>query len=159
MRFILGNFHSSYKDRLIKLKLLPLSLSFEYLHILFLIKCVNSRCHFNIFKFIQFVCSSTRSSTHVKLKSLIPLVSKIHLNFTVKLWNALPVSDISLSMSESQHKMKIFLWSCFLNHFDSDIVCTGHYHNSSKFVPPISKINNYLSGLHQISLQLFVCKI
>ena len=132
-KFILNDFSSSYKDRLIKLKLFPLSLWFEYLDIMFLIKCVkNPQSHFDIFKFIQFVSSSTRSSTHIKLKSLIPISSNTHLNFlyfnrVVKLWNALPVIDITLSISAIKHKIKALLWLHFLEHFDSDIVCTWHY--------------------------------
>ena len=99
-KFILNDFHSSYKERLMKLKLFALSLWYEYLDVVFLITSLkNPQPHFNIFKFVQFVCSFTRSTTHVKLNCLFPLSSNsqsnfIYFNIVEKLWNALSVIDI-----------------------------------------------------------------
>ena len=136
-KFILNDFHSSYRDRLLALKLLPLSLWFEYLDILFLIKCIQdptSANHFDIFRFMQFLPSSrsTRSSVHAKLQCTIPLSSNSHINFiyfnrVVRLWNALPEIDTTQPVPVIKKKLKSFLWSHFVDSFDSHSPCTWHF--------------------------------
>ena len=136
-KFILNDFHSSYRDRLLALKLLPLSLWFEYLDILFLIKCIQdptSANHFDIFRFMQFLPSSrsTRSSVHAKLQCTISLSSNSHINFiyfnrVVRLWNALPEIDTTQPVPVIKKKLKSFLWSHFVDSFDSHSPCTWHF--------------------------------
>ena len=61
-KFILNDYSSDNRQRLVTLNLRPISLWLELKDILFIIACFkNPRDHFNIFKYIQFVTSSTRS--------------------------------------------------------------------------------------------------
>lgn len=132
-KFILNNYTSSYKDRLVSLHLLPLSLWFEFMDITFLISCIKyPQEHFNIFNYVQFVASKTRHSSCFKLKCLLPQSTSNHLNFiyfnrVVKLWNALPVIDPELSISTLKCNLRSYFWQYFLNNFNSDQPCTWHY--------------------------------
>ena len=132
-KFILNDYHSNYKDRLIFLKLLPLSLWLELLDLTFLLICLKfPQEHFDIFQYVQFVSSTTRSSSHSKLKCLLPQSSNNHLNFiyfnrVVKLWNALPEMDLELSIFCLKKKLKSFFWNHFSAKFNPDSPCTWHY--------------------------------
>ena len=129
-KFILQDYHSSYKDRLITLHLLPLSSWFEYLDITFLLKCLQfPPDHFNIFDYVQFVSNSTRSASASKLKCTLPKssINRVHFfyfNRVVRLWNSLPVINLSLSTSTIKNMLKNFLWTHFINSFDSSSTCT-----------------------------------
>ena len=68
-KFILNDYDSDYKSRLITLNVLPLMMRYELADILFFIKSLkNPTANFNITDFVIFSCSSTRSSTHNKLQ-------------------------------------------------------------------------------------------
>ena len=133
-KFILQDYHSSYKDRLITLHLLPLSSWFEYLDITFLLKCLQfPPDHFiNIFDYVQFVLNSTRSASASKLKCTLPKssINRVHFfyfNRVVRLWNSLPVINLSLSTSTIKNMLKNFLWTHFINSFDSSSTCTWFF--------------------------------
>ena len=67
-KFILGDYTSAYRERLIKLQLLPLMMVLELSDIMFFIRSIkNPTTSFDITKFINFSSNSTRSS-HFKLK-------------------------------------------------------------------------------------------
>ena len=131
-KFILRDYTSYYKDRLQSLKLLPLSLWFDYLDLMFLVKSLKDpQDHFNIYKYIQFITSYTRSSSHSKLKCILPFssvnnINFIYFNWVVKIWNSLPPIDIDHSTSQIKQFIKCHLWDHFLQHFDSDCTCTWH---------------------------------
>ena len=77
-KYILNDFTSDYKSRLIALKLLPLMYWLELQDIMFLSSCLQNQSdhvteHFNITNFIQPCTSSTRSSAHSKLKYVLLL--------------------------------------------------------------------------------------
>ena len=97
---ILNDYLSNYKDSHISFKLLPLSLWLELLDITFLLNCLKyPKEHFDIFQYVQFVSSTTTSSSHSKLKCLLPQSFNTDLNFiyfnrVVKLWNALSDMDL-----------------------------------------------------------------
>ena len=132
-KFILDDYISNYKDRLMSLKLLPLSLWFEYLDVIFLINCFKQpQDHFNIFQYVQFLSSNSRSSSHSKLKCSLPSSSTNNLRFiyanrVVRIWNALPVIDIDLSIPTIKQKLKSFLWNHFITNFNPNQPCTWHY--------------------------------
>ena len=50
----------------------------------------------------------------------------LHASMLLK-WNALPHIDLSLSLSTIKFHLKNFLWSHFLEHFDSFNPCTFHF--------------------------------
>ena len=132
-KYILNDYHSNYKDRLMALKLLTLSLWLELLDITFLINCLKyPQEHFDVFQYIQFVSSTTRSSSHSKLKCLLPQSTNNHFNFiyfnrVVKLWNALPEMDLELSILSLKKSLKTFFWCHFTSNFNPDFPCTWHY--------------------------------
>ena len=68
-KYILQDYSSNYKQRLVSLKLLPLMYWYELQDMLFIIKCIKTPLdNFDIHKYISFVTSSTRSASHHKLK-------------------------------------------------------------------------------------------
>ena len=68
-KFILRDSSLSYRDRLLKLNLLPLMMEFEISDIIFFVKSVKQpSIHFRISDFITFSSSRTRSSTYLKLR-------------------------------------------------------------------------------------------
>ena len=71
-KFILGDYTSAYRERLIiKLQLLPLMMVLELSDIMFFIRTIkNPTTSFDITKFINFSSNSTRSSSHFKLKHI-----------------------------------------------------------------------------------------
>ena len=66
--FILNDFNSDYKSRLLKLELLPLMYQLDYYDVMFFITSLKyPSINFNITNFLKFSCSNTRSSTSDKL--------------------------------------------------------------------------------------------
>ena len=67
-KFILHDYASSYKSRLLTLHLLPLMMQFEINDILFFITSIkNPTKRFNILHYVTFSTASTRSSSKCKL--------------------------------------------------------------------------------------------
>ena len=67
-KFILNDYSSNYKSRLLNLNILPLMYQFDYYDILFFIKHIKYPTdNFNIFNHVTFSHGSTRSSSHSKL--------------------------------------------------------------------------------------------
>jgi len=68
-KFILNDYSSDYKSRLIKLNLLPLMMQFEFNDIMFFVENLRDPSQsFNVMDFVEFCSGSTRSSTFLKLK-------------------------------------------------------------------------------------------
>ena len=93
---------------------LRLSLWFEYLDLTFIVKCLKDPSdHFNIlFQYIiQFVSNNTCASSACKFKCTFPR-SSIHFfyfNRVVRIWNSLPIINLSLSSSTIKKLIKNFL--------------------------------------------------
>ena len=100
-KYILHDFNSDYRERLLSLELLPLMMQFELLDIMFFIRCLkDSPKEFPILTFIQFSESNTRSSSHNKLKhslSKTNLEGHFFFNQLPRLWNSLPPLNLHLS--------------------------------------------------------------
>ena len=130
-KFILNYSTHDYKSRLIHLKLLPLTMTLELNDILFFIKSMKSSSdHFNIKSFFSFHCSSTRSSSHLKLKHSLSKLNKtrhFYFNRFPRLWNSLPIIDINLSMSTISSHLKVFFWFHFLSNFNTELPCSYHF--------------------------------
>ena len=127
-KFILSDYKSTYKDRLIQLNLLPLAMYLEYLDISFMFRCYkDSGSNFDLSSYISFVHSKSRATNLNKLKHNTPhstLSSRLYFNRLPRLWNKLPAFDLSLSIDTLCIKLKKFLWSYFLEHFDGNYPCT-----------------------------------
>ena len=74
IKYILNDYTSDYKSRLLKLKLLPLMYLLDLSDVLFFIKSIKLPYdNFNILHFVSFSSSNTRSSSHNKLNHIIIL--------------------------------------------------------------------------------------
>ena len=110
-KFILNDFTSDYKLRLINLNLLPLTMWFELQDIMFLMKAIKFPSeNFKIKDIITFSSSNTRASAHNKLQRN-PLcksrkAKQFYFNRISRLWNALPPVDLSLSLCTLEKQMK-----------------------------------------------------
>ena len=110
-KYILGDYTSDYKTRLIKLNLLPLMYIYELLDILFFIKSYKSPINsFNIFQYVTF----NNSFRDKKLASNNLVNSNSYFCRISRLWNALPVIDITSSLTAIKSKLLSFLWNHFL---------------------------------------------
>ena len=131
-KFILDNYSMDYKSRLTQLKLLPLMYFYKLTDILFAIKSFNNPTDsFNIFQHLQFNKSGTRSSnTKLSHKTSINAISaNSYFCRLPRLWNALPIIDliITLSISVIKHKLHCFLWNHFIENFGINNHCTYHF--------------------------------
>ena len=130
-KFILQDFTSDYKSRLIHLKILPLMMTFELDDIIFFTRSLkSSHPGFNILDFVTFVTSKTRSSSFNKLKHTFcrsSLSRHFYFNRLPRLWNSLPSIDLDQSLDTIKCKLKQFFWNHFLNHFNPDNICTFHF--------------------------------
>ena len=120
-KFILNDYSSDYKVRLLSLRLLPLMYLYELSDILLLIKSLKfPDPSFPVLEFVSFSSSSTRSSTFSKL---IPrrVSSSLHqhsyFSRIVRLWNFLPPIDVSKSYSLLKSDLLNFFQSHFISHF------------------------------------------
>ena len=130
-KFILNDYISSYKSRLQQLNLLLLMYTYELNDLIFLIKSLNtSTDNFDIRNFISFNTNSTRSGSHLKLRHPRTLSTSHHhfyFNRIVRLWNHLPVINLSLPPYVIKQKLTKHLWDHFTVNFNSDQSCSFHF--------------------------------
>ena len=112
-KFILNDFLSNYRFRLVNLSLLPLMMIFELNDIIFFIKCLKKPTeYFDILNYVTFCSGRTRSSTYFKLRhSLTKKNSVCHFYFNRlrRLWNSLPYIDVDQSIAVIEMKLKNFM--------------------------------------------------
>ena len=130
-KFILNDYQSDYKSRLIKLNMLPLMYYYDLSDILFFIKSVKfPSSHFNITNYIQFCNQSTRSSASNKIKHIYSSSNKYknhYFNRLPRIYNALPAINLNLPMSTIKAALKKYFWDRFTRNFNSDNMCTCHF--------------------------------
>ena len=124
-KYILQDYISECKQRLIQLRLLPVMYIYDLADIMFFIKSLkfpNSK--FNILNYVQFTSGSTRSAVYKLEHMSAPTNSVINSYFfrLPKLWNNLPIIDLSESIALINFKLKDYFWE----HFDSNNFCTYH---------------------------------
>ena len=132
-KYILNDYTSDYRSRLIQLKLLPLAMQLELNDICFFIKSLkltSSSNSFNISMYTSFSVNPTRSGSYRKLVQ--PLVKsnrdkQFYFNRLPYLWNSLPPIDLSLSLSSIRLKLIDIFWDSFLKSFNPDILCTYYF--------------------------------
>ena len=99
--------------------------------IIFFIRSLkNPTASFHVLNYVSFCSSSTRSASHHKLVQQRARSNKHrHLNILrlPRLWNALPPLDLSLPISSHSRQLKTFIWSAFLDHFNSYLPCLYHF--------------------------------
>ena len=130
-KYILNDYCSSYKTRLISLHLLPLMMQFEINDILLFVTCIkNPTSSFDISQFVSFSSCSTRSSSHFKLNHNLctsSYVKHFYFNRLPRLWNSLPVISFEHSINSIKHKLKSFFWHHFMETFNPNDPCTFHF--------------------------------
>ena len=98
------------------LKLLPLMYTFELLDILFFIRSLKYPTpSFNISNCVTFNNSNTRSS-NIKLHHNIlsnSICANSYFYRLPRLWNSLPVIDLTLSFNTIKQQLKSYLWEHF----------------------------------------------
>ena len=126
-KYILNNYTSDYKDCLLELNILPLAMQFELNDVLFYFKAIKSP--YLSFDIIQYLITSevnTRSG-RTKLQVYTASSSFKHSFFNRFPLNALPIIDSSLSMITIKNKLRSYLFSHFMNNFESNNICTFHF--------------------------------
>ena len=115
-KFILSNSGCklSYKERLLKLDMLPLMYFFDLQDILFFLQSPPDS--FDVLQFVAFSDKFTRSASTGKLKYTYHHSSTschFYFNRLVRLWNKLPTLDLNLPF----FSIKYFLLNHFRDHF------------------------------------------
>ena len=117
-KYILNDFKSNYRSRLVSLQLLPLSMTLELNDIIFFLKSVREpSSSFDILSFVSFSNSDTRSSSANKLKyplTSTTLSSHFYFNRLPRIWNQLPVIEDNLSTNSAIVKVKQYFGRIFL---------------------------------------------
>ena len=130
-KYILNDFTSDYKSRLVELQILPLMMEFELNDIMFFIRCLKEPTDaFRMSSFVSFCSRSTRSSSHLKLRhtfSRTNTTSHFYFNRIPRLWNSFPAIDLDLSISSIKKRLHQFLWDHFIHNFESDNPCSFHF--------------------------------
>ena len=145
-KFILNDYDSNYKTWLLTLKLLPLMYLLELQDIIFTVKSLKYPTKgFNILHHISFSTSNTRSSSNCKLKHLSHTNNYNRHSFfhrLPRLWNAIPVNDLHLSISTIKIKLKEHFWNHFVSNFNNEDPCTFHIlcpcNKCYNFPPPVN---------------------
>lgn len=129
-KYILNDYTSDYKQRLITLGMLPLMHYYEYLDISLLVTCLKEpNTSFPILDYITFSSSNTRSRTFAKMvpKKVKSNVSRhFYFNRVTRLWNLLPPIDLDLPLASIKRNLKRTLWEHFKNNFSPSNYCTFH---------------------------------
>ena len=125
--YILSDYISDYKSRLIQLGILPLMYIFKLANIVFFIKSVKYPTDkFNILDYIGFNTGSTKFAKqklrHKQAKT--NLIINSYFYRVPRLWNSLPVIDLSYPLATIKYKLKAYFWDHFVANFDSNILCT-----------------------------------
>ena len=113
-KYILNDFHSNYRSRLLALNLLPLMYILELHDIMFAVTCLKSpHKDFDILNFIKFSSlQSTRSSSESKLvhQQVYSRRSRhFYFNRLPRLRNSLPPIDLELTYEAIKHHLRNYL--------------------------------------------------
>jgi len=126
-KYVLDDFSSDYRARLISLEMLSLMMFYKFLDIMFFVKFFKAPTEsFNILNYLKFTTSITRSSTVKLVHIRSPNNSSRHFYFNrfPHLWNALPSINLDLLIYVIKCQVKLFLWNFFLQNFDPHNFCT-----------------------------------
>ena len=127
-KYILNDFTSDYKSRLIQMQLLPLTYILDLNDVMFFIKSLhNHHDGFNINDHIKFATGNTRLASSNKLhqtRSTNNTSKHFYFNRLPRIWNTLPIIDLNDHPIRIKSKLSEYLWKHFLSNFDPAIVCS-----------------------------------
>ena len=133
-KYILSDYTSDYKSRLLSLNLLPLMYWLDLQDLVFFIKCLKDpNDTIGIYRYVSFVgMNRTRAGTANKLQhKFARLSSTRHFYFIriTRIWNSIPSEIIDLNLSVYTNKVRLtsFLWEHFKHKFDSNNLCSFHF--------------------------------
>ena len=130
-KYVLNDFKSDYKSRLITLGLLPLMYFLELNDVMFCVRSLKfPTSDFNITDYIQFSKCGTRSSAFMKLSHHFSFRNSerhVFFNRIQRLWNSFPPLDLSKSIVTIKSHLHEFLYGHFLTNFHPDLICTFHF--------------------------------
>ena len=130
-KFILNDYVTDYKTRLIKLNILPLMYTYDLYDILFFIKSIQHPSnHFNISNYVNFCRNPTRSSTSNKLQHNFTSTNKqsnFYFNRLPRTYNSLPVLDLNQPFPTIKSQLLKIFWQHFINNFNSDNPHSMHF--------------------------------
>ena len=129
-RFIVGKGSDlSYRDRLIKLRLLPLNYWLEYLDLVFFYKCLNSMVDFTFefdhyFSFVQGRTRRANAAHCVKTNyARTSLFRDYFFNRITIIWNGIPEDiKVATTLCSFKRQLKSFYFKRLYNVFDGDNV-------------------------------------
>ena len=105
--------------------------TYEITDILFLIKSIRyPTSSFNINNYITFYTGSSRLAKAHKLHYSFEAnntARHLYFNRIPHLWNALPVTNLNLSINTVKKQLRTFLFNHFITNFDSANSCTFHF--------------------------------
>ena len=134
MKFILNDYYTNDKSRLLKLHLLPLMMTLELQDILFFVRTLKqsalSCSSFNISQHVSFSCNATKSGSHSKLVQPFVKTNKFknfYFNRLPHMWNALPPIDLQISYESIKIKLTNLFWNSFVQNFDSSYPCSYQF--------------------------------
>ena len=121
-KFILSDYSSDYRVRLLSLNLLPLMMQLELYDLVFFIKSLKHPSDsFNILDFVSFCSGSSRSAINQRL-----MFPSARIRSLVQRQFFLPHFDLKESIQSIKSDIKAFFWKRFLETFDPTKPCTFH---------------------------------
>ena len=132
-KYILKDYISVYKSRLLSLNMLPLMYWLDLQDLVFMVKCLKDpEDTIGIHQYIKFVTSNTRAGTNNKMcHRFVRLSTTRNFYFVriVRIWNSIPSGTIDLKLTVHTNKVRLraYLWEHFELNFDSSNLCSYHY--------------------------------
>ena len=115
-KYILSDYNSDYKSRLLSLNLLPLMYWLDLQDLVFFIKCLKDpNDTIGIYCYVNFVEKNrTRAGMANKLQHKFARLSS-------------EIIDLNLSVYTNKVRLTSFLWEHFKHNFDSNNLCSFHF--------------------------------
>jgi len=127
-KYILDDYSSDYKQRLLNLQLLPLMYTLDYYDIVKSLKQPSN--HFNILNYVTFSKNRIKSATNNKLLHNYSCNNKIrnsYFNRLPRLWNLLPPINTDLHLNSIKTLIYESLWNHFTELFNSNNSCAYQF--------------------------------
>jgi hypothetical protein len=138
-KFILGDYNSSYKERLLECKLLPLSLRRQFLDIIFVYNSLHNLNDYNILAKLDFFDPAANRNTRYNVNQdelMFKFAVANHDNYRrffthriIKTWNKIPYEIRAIELTESgrntsfKREIKEWLYQYVIESFN-DNTCT-----------------------------------
>ena len=115
-KFILNDYKSCYRSRLLTLRMLPLMMQLEIIDILFFVTSIKHPTErFDILEYVTFSSASMWSSSKCKLVHTLARINHdrhFYFNRLPRLWNSLPSIDLNQSVRSIKQKLKLLEAFC-----------------------------------------------